>query len=85
MFPWEIQESFLRTAAEIEDSHSVPPHWEPFGKPQDLQPKCCVTIGKYRSQMAASCLQIVPESGTQILGTLWQASGPPAKMLCHHR
>jgi hypothetical protein len=120
-----MQESFLRTAAEIADSHAVPPHWEPFGKPQDLkpkccvtigkyrsqmaascsqkfaeggtpilgafgkpqdlQPKCCVTIGKYRSQMAASCSQIVAESGTLILGTLWQASGPPAKMLYHYR
>ncbi len=85
MFPWEIQESFLRTAAEIADSHAVPPHWEPFGKPQDLQPKCCVTIGNYRSQMAASCSQIVAESGTPILGALWQASRPQAKMLCHHR
>ncbi len=92
MFPWEIQESFLRTAAEIADSHAVPPHWEPFGKPQDLQPKCCVTIGKCRSQMAASCsqmpascLQIVAESDTLILGTLWQASGPPAKIMSHHR
>jgi hypothetical protein len=35
--------------------------------------------------MAASCSQIVAESGTPILGALWQASGPPTKMLCHHR